>query len=173
MIITKEVQKKYLKEYFFIKGIVDIDSDYFINKIKESCKSKDNLNFQTNIKGLMTPFKFFQEDKKFNEVIHQFIDFIDSTINFPKYHLHNAWGFELKPRHKTNIHNHYEAVWSGVIYLNSANQLLEFPEINETVKPEKGAFALFNGFLLHGCKKNTDKTSKFGLSFNMHEIETS
>jgi len=171
MIINKYVFQKYLQPYFFTKGKIEIDSDYFINEIKKSCESNENLNFKTNIKGSMTPYCFFNEDKKFNEIAQQFVNHVDFYHSFPKYYLHNSWGFELKPNQETTYHSHYKELWAGVIYLNECNQELEFPQIGESLKPEKGAFALFNGFLLHGCKKNTDKTSKFGLSFNMHEVE--
>ena len=49
VLISKEVNRKFKKEYFFIKGKVDLKSNYFIEKIKNSCSSDNNLNFKTNI----------------------------------------------------------------------------------------------------------------------------
>ena len=171
MIIHKYLFQKYLRNYFFTKGKIEIDSDYFINKIKEACVSDNNNNFKTNIEGEMTPFGHFIQDKKFLEIVPQFVKHVNQYHKFVPYGLGNAWGFELKPNQKTRFHDHYSALWSGVIYLNDCTQELQFPEIGECLKPEKGSFALFNGFLAHGCETNTDKVSKFGLSFNMHEVE--
>jgi len=171
MIVNKDINRKVQKEYFFIKGFIDIDSEYFINKIKESCSSEKNLNHRTNIEGLMTPFKFFTQDRKFFKTIMPLIDYIDDNYEKRSYTLVDAWGFELRPREKTLFHDHHTTYWSGVLYLNDCNQPLEFPEINQELKPQKGAFAIFSPFLKHGCKKNRDTVSKFGLSFNFEEVK--
>jgi hypothetical protein len=171
MEITKEIQKKFSKDYFFIKGKINLDSEYFIKKIKEGCSKDNNLNFRTNIKGLMTDFHCFDKDPKFLEIVNQFIDYIDNNIELPKYRLQDSWGMEVRQNEKTLFHTHSEAVWSGVVYLNSSNQELIFPEIDEKIKPEEGVFALFSPFLEHGCNRNTDKNSKFGLSFNMQQVK--
>ena len=172
MIVNKDINRKIQKEFFFIKGTIDIDSEYFIQKIKEGYSLEDNLNFKTNIKGLMTPFKFFNKDNKFDQTITPLIEYVDENYSHNNYQISNSWGFEIRPSEKTNFHNHLESYWSGVIYLNDCNQPLEFPEIREFLMPKKGAFALFSPFLEHGCKKNKDKVSKFGLSFNFEEIKT-
>jgi hypothetical protein len=169
MIITKDVDRKVLKAYHFTKGIIKIDADYFINKINESCASEDNLNHKTNIKGSMTPYQFFKDDPKFIEIVQQFIEFIDENYNYTNYHLEDAWGFRLNKGEKTVYHTHYQSYWSGAIYLNKSSQNLIFPDINEELKPEVGSFAIFSGFLNHGCEKNLEDTPKFGLSFNMME----
>tara|TARA_S200002703_G_scaffold159092_1_gene171433 strand:+ start:70 stop:606 length:537 start_codon:yes stop_codon:yes gene_type:complete len=171
VIVNKDLNRKVLKEYFFIKGSLDVDAEYFIKKIKESTSSKDNLNFTTNIRGLMTPFKFFNTDTKFDKTIIPLIDYLDTHYKFPNYRINDSWGFEVRPREKTEFHDHSEALWSGVIYLNDCDQPLEFPEIGEDLKPKKGAFAIFSSFLRHGCTKNKDTVSKFGLSFNIEEIK--
>ena len=170
MIINKNVNRKVLKEYFFIKGFIDIDSEYFIEQIKKSCSSEQNMNFKSSIRGLMTPYNFFNKDPKFTEILLPLIDYVDSQYDFPDYRLQDAWGFEVRPRDKTTFHDHHEAVWSGVIYLNDCEQSLDFPEIKEELKPKKGVFAVFSPFLKHGCEKNQDKVSKFGLSFNIAKV---
>ena len=169
MIINKDVNRKVLRDYFFIKGSLDIDFEYFIQKIKQGCSLQDNLSFKTNIKGLMTHHDFFNEDPKFNEILIPLIDYVDSYYQFPAYSVSSSWGFEVRPREKTLFHNHFE-LWAGVIYLNKCNQPLIFPEIKEEILPEAGSFAIFSGFLKHGTEKNSDSISKFGMSFNMKEI---
>ena len=169
MIIEKDVERYVQKKYHFTKGKIDIDANYFIKKIQESCQSEKNLNYKTNIKGLMTPYKFFIGDRNFQKPLFELIDFVDQNFNYVNYHCEDAWGFEVRQREKTTYHNHRGSLWSGVIYLNSSTQLLRFPEINEEIKPEIGSFAIFSSFLKHGCEKNTDDHSKFGLSFNIKE----
>jgi len=171
MLITKELNKKIEKEYFFIKGKIEIDSNYFIEKIKQSCSSNLNLNYKTNVKSLMTPWDFFVNDKKFIQIIINFVDYIDKNYNMVSYKLHEAWGIQVKPNEKTNFHTHYQTLWSGVLYLNSSKQNLIFPDIKEEVKPEPGSFALFSNFLNHGCERNKEDFSKFGISFNFAEVK--
>ena len=36
MILNKEINRKFQKEFFFVRGKIDIDTEYFINKIKDS-----------------------------------------------------------------------------------------------------------------------------------------
>ena len=173
MIVTKDVNRKVAKEYFFITGKLKFDCNYYIEKIKKACSSDDNMNYKTNIKSLMTPFSFFEQDKNFQKLLYPIVDHIDLHYDLHKFGLHQAWGFEVKPREKTLYHNHSSgALWSGVIYLNSSNQTLNFPEIHERVKPEEGVFAVFSSFLEHGCEKNPDNFSKFGMSFNCNEVKS-
>ena len=170
MIITKDVCKKVSVDYFFVKGQIDIDSDYFISKIKEGCNLENALSYKTNIKGLMTPYKYFAKDKNLHIVLENFIDFIDDNYDHPNYTLVDAWGYEVRRREKTVLHDHSDSLWSGVIYLNSSSQILSFPQIQEQIKPEKGAFAIFSPFLKHECTNNTDNHSKFGISFNFKKL---
>ena len=66
MKIEKVIKSRIERNYFFIKGqLDDIDVDYFIKRIEEGIKSKDNLNFQTNVYAKSTPFTFFCTDELF------------------------------------------------------------------------------------------------------------
>ena len=69
MIIYKDIQKKVPRDYFFIQGKIQLDAKYFINKINQSCGSKENLNHITNVKGNMTPFDFFKNDPNFTKLL--------------------------------------------------------------------------------------------------------
>ena len=85
MQISEHIRDKVSVDYFFIKGKIDLDADYFINKIKESCQSKDNMNYKTNIQSLMTPFQFFSKDPNFLQILKNFIELIDSNYDFVRY----------------------------------------------------------------------------------------
>jgi hypothetical protein len=64
---------------------------------------------------------------------------------------------------KTTFHEHQLSV-VGSLYLNSCNQNLIFPDIEQNVEPEPGTFAIFSAFFKHGCYRKMDEGSKFGIS---------
>ena len=168
VIIEKHFDKKIKVPCFFIQGKIDLDCDYFINKIKEECNKNDKYNYVSNVKGLKTSWNFLNDDKKFIGVLLQLSEFIDKNFDLRPYVLHEAWGIELRQYEHTLFHDH-ACDWSGVIYLNNCNQELHFPQLNQKVKPEPGTFAIFSGFLKHGCYRKIDEGSKFAISFNMFE----
>ena len=65
MIIEKHIEKQVLQDYMFIEGTIDIDTNYFLNKIKEGFQKEDNNNYHSNIKDRMTSWTYFNEDEKF------------------------------------------------------------------------------------------------------------
>ncbi len=75
-------------------------------------------------------------------------------------------GCKMNSGGRTVEHNHSPGLWSGVLYLNDHEQTLDFTEINQKIKPQKGAFALFSSFLKHEAKRNLTGGVKYGISFN-------
>ena len=171
MIIQKHIEKKVEVPYIFVEGKLDIDSDYFIKKIDQGIEAKDNKSFKTNIKGAMTDWNFFNEDEKFRLIAYQIGDYLDSNVRMPPYDLKNAWGYRLGHREFTLTHKHSPAIVSTALYLNDHEQTLKFPEIKKEIKPEKGKFVLFSGFLHHGCKRSNTQNYKYGISFNFSPPE--
>tara|TARA_R100000544_G_C2211023_1_gene51947 strand:- start:347 stop:907 length:561 start_codon:yes stop_codon:yes gene_type:complete len=171
MIINKEINRKFQKEFFFVRGKIDIDTEYFINKIKDSFNSNNNLINKTGVINLMTPIDYFIRDPKLHSIIREIAQHVDEYYNSKKTYLAASWGFEVRPGEKTNFHDHHEAIYSGVLYLNTCNHALFFPEINEYVMAEQGTFAVWNSFLVHGTKNNQDSISKIGISFNLNEYK--
>ena len=166
MEIKQHIEKKIKIDCFFIEGEVEIDSEYFISKIKQGFEHPDNKNYQTNIEGKMTPWNFFNNDEKFNEVITKIINYLDYNIPMEKYYLSEAWGFCVEPNRRTKAHDHYPNLWSGVLYLNDCNLSLDFKELGKSVKATKGRFVIFSSFLIHETKLNETNTEKWGISFN-------
>ena len=148
MIINKHFNKKVEKEYFYVEGNLEIDSNYFIKEIEKGITSQDNMNYKTNIKGKMTSYDFFKKDLKFLNIIRQLSEYLDDSYNLLQYYLQDAWGFKTDLYEKTQLHDHL-CYWSGVIYLNKCDQPLNFPEIKQKIQPEKGNFAIFSPWLLH------------------------
>jgi len=168
MIINKDYNRKVEREYFYIEGNLEIDSNYFIDAMEKGFKDKTNMNYKTNVKGKMTSWHFFREDPMFGKILKKIINYVDENYNFVNYYLHDAWGFRTDPGENTVLHQHM-CLWSGVLYLNECNQPLNFPEIKQSLMPKKGNFALFSPWLNHGCNANQDSIPKYGISFNLRE----
>mgnify|MGYP003674683529 FL=1 len=166
MKIQQEILSKIERDYFFIVGTINIDENYFINKIEEGIKYS-SLNFKTNVVGQMTEWKFFRGDKKFIEIIFKFLDYLDNNkITKEAYFLKEAWGIKESFGGYTKEHNHFPSYLSGSIYLNNHSQKLYFPDIKKEVEPKKGTFVLFSSFLKHYTNRNNTNKSKYALAFN-------
>tara|TARA_Y100000114_G_scaffold124224_1_gene119939 strand:- start:54 stop:611 length:558 start_codon:yes stop_codon:yes gene_type:complete len=168
MIITKHIEGKVDKNYFYLEGVFeDINCNYFIKKIKDVTKTDNNENYKTHVKGKMTSWRFFYNDSKFLKLFRELVFYIDHNFDFPKYHLKDAWGYSIEKGEGSHFHHHNPHAWSGAIYLNDHDQALEFPDIRKSFKPKKGGFVLFSSGLTHGCLPHRSKKIKYGLSFNV------
>tara|TARA_R100000329_G_scaffold24737_1_gene23415 strand:+ start:87 stop:623 length:537 start_codon:yes stop_codon:yes gene_type:complete len=172
MFIEKFFNKKIEQEYFFIKGKIDLDSNYLIETIKGCWGTEHQFKPITNVKGLMTDWKFFNKEEKFLDPLRKIVYYINSEVKLEPFNLVHSWGIELRKNSFTSFHKHSGHPCSGVIYLNSSKQNLIFPEIRQEVKPEPGVFVVFSGFLTHGCAPNEEDSSKFAIAFNMGEVQS-
>ena len=172
MIIEKHVQSKILRDYFFVKGKINLDYKYFIEKIEEGIKLPNNQSFKTNIHGEMTSYQYFITDVNFIQTMFDILDYTETNKLFEeKVFCANAWGFKESFSGHTKEHNHHQSILSGIIYLSNIDQPLVFDEINEFVNPEVGNFAIFSSFLNHKTNKRiNDQRTKYGISFNFDEV---
>jgi len=167
MKILNEVQSKLHRDYYFIVGKTNLDNNYFINKIEKGIISQENRNFQTNLKSYMTSWQHFIDDVNFINFLLPIFDKIDSYSNVPPYYLQSAWGLKENFSHRTTVHNHESCFMSGVLYLNNHSQVLNFPEIQKTIQPEKNKFVIFSSFLNHYADRNKTTESKYAIAFNL------
>ena len=79
IIIDHHIEDEVLTDYFFIEGTIDINSEYFIEKIKKGFQEDSNMGFKTNIRDLMTSYFYFNEDKEFGKLLNQFIVYEPET----------------------------------------------------------------------------------------------
>jgi len=170
MRINKIIKNKIKIDYLFIQGALDIDSDYFINEINKGIKEKENENFKTNVKGLMTSWEYFNNNANFLKVILPLFDYLDSLKNIKEYYLHGAWGIKEGFSNYTHEHDHGHEpnYFSGIIYLNDHTQTLLFPQIKLKFKPILNSFVLFSSFLKHKTIRNTSNKEKYAISFNLN-----
>ena len=171
MKILKHKESKISQNYFFIKGNLDLNCQYFIQKIEEGIKAPDNKNFQSNVQGEMTEWRYFCQDYEFAKIASKILDYCEAhNLLDKKVYLANAWGYKETFSNYTKRHSHHPGVLSGLIYLSNVDQPLIFDEINESVVPEAGNFALFSSFLYHQTKSRIlDNKIKYGISFNFYE----
>ena len=87
MKIEKIIKSKILREYYFIKGNLPVNTKYFIKKIEEGINLESNKNYKTNVIGQMTSWNFFNNDKKFIKIMLPIFDIID---NLPSEEI-NSW----------------------------------------------------------------------------------
>ena len=167
MEVDKVIKSKIERDYFFVTGqFNNLDTGYFINRIEEGIEAKDNLNFQTNVVGKHTSFKYFTMDEEFLRLICQFIDFVDiNNITRSGYCIQDAWGVKEEFGMFSKLHNHVPCYMSGVLYLNEHENKLYFPDINEEITPKAGKFGLFSSFLNHRTKRNLGKV-RYCIAFN-------
>ena len=168
MKILKEIVSKVPRDYIFISGTFDIDSQYFKKRIEEGIKTS-TLNYKTNVVGKHTAWQFFNRDDKFMVLLLQMIDHLESlNTNLDTFHLAESWGLIEKFGDYTKKHHHAPAYLSGVLYLNDHSQKLHFPEIKQEVTPKKGGFVIFSAFLLHYTQRNLKHKDKYAISFNLN-----
>ena len=174
MKVEKLIKANMLREYYFIKGNLSIDTKYFIKKIEEGINLNTNRNYTTNVVGNMTAFNFFLNDKKFIKMMMPIFDLIDSNPSeeVNSWRLSEAWGFKEKFSDYTRTHAHLPSFLSGAIHLSNHSQSLYFPKIQETLESKSGNFAVFSSFLQHNNKRNTTDKERYGLSFNIINSST-
>ena len=77
MKLKKITKDKVKVDYLLIEGFLDIDSKYLVQKINKGVKENNNNNFNTNVKGYMTSYEYFNNDKDFLKSIYPLFDYFD------------------------------------------------------------------------------------------------
>ena len=173
MKVNKFIKSRIERNYFFVKGKLNINCKYFISEIEKGIKRDDNENYQTNLISQMTSYKYFITDKKFYEIIFPICDMIEEhnfNNDYP-WQLSDSWGYKHTIGDQTKFHTHSLSIVSGAIMLNQHPQSLYFPEIKEKLECKPGNFVLFSSFLKHGNKRNESYKPRYGLSFNFNYKE--
>ena len=168
MKIEKEKVYTLPKKHLFFIAKLNIDADYFIDKIIKGTQESKN-NYATNVVGLMTSWDYFNGDKEFMKAILPIMDKMDRYKFIKPYQLHVAWGIAEGFGGRTRPHSHTPSHISAVLYLNDHHQELIFPGIDERVKPEPGKIVVFSSELTHRCDRNTTDKVKYAISMNFNE----
>ena len=166
MKVNKTIRSKAKIDYLLAHGVMDIDTQYFINKIDEGIQQNNNESFKTNVRGFMTSWDYFLKDNNFLKAIFPLFDYLDE-LKLKEYYINSAWGLKESFSHHTIEHDHRPFYLSGIIYLQDHNQKLLFTEIKKEFKPKLNSFIIFSSFLKHKTTRNISSVDKYAISFNI------
>jgi hypothetical protein len=130
---------------------------------------KDLQNY-TNVKGNMTQWDYFVNNKSFNDFITYFINKHQSSHPdlfqhfFSKNIVESAWGNEIKKGDSLTLHDHH--CYHGILYLTKGCDLI-FPELNIKVTPQPGDYYFFPPTIFHGFDEYQGDTNRYSLVFNI------
>jgi hypothetical protein len=165
MKVEKYIKAKTEIDYFFVKGNLNIDTEYFIKKIEEAPR----FDHKSNIVGLMTEWDYFAKDKMFfKQIMIPILDLLQEENFGHEYLIKDAWGFKEGFSEYTKEHSHMPCFLSGVVMLNEHPQSLMFNELKEKLDSKPGNFCIFSSFIKHGNKINSTDEPRYGLSFNLN-----
>ena len=139
---------------------------------------KNNLdpkmqNF-TNVKGGMTSWTHFNNNKMFKDfIIHLINKYQVTHSNLFQYFLEkktieSAWGNEIKKGDSLKYHTH--TCWHGILYLTQGCDL-NLPELNLKITPQPGDYYIFPPEILHGFDQYLGEKNRYSLIFNIVEKE--
>ena len=142
----------------------------FVNNLKKEIKNRvGSMDYKTNVKGKMTDFKEFVN----NKIIHSLLkECVEATyvLNLPKADLKEAWGNILKTGDSVDIHSHRNSIISGILYLTEEGPGTYFPQFNKTIDEKIGKVVLFNGNLLHSVPVYKGSEDRYTIAFNFEEV---
>jgi hypothetical protein len=107
-----------------------IEDEELLKNLESKIRSSidDNVSYKTNVKGSMTGWKTFLQDKDFKKLLFIYFDMcsIDKIMEQYKskkdglFHLNvvAAWGNILKKEDKVIRHKHLGVSWSSVLYFD-------------------------------------------------------
>ncbi len=104
MKINTFIQSQVKKDYFFLEGFCDIDTEYFIDKIKEGIHKEGNRSFRTNVHGGMTDWTYFLNDPKFWEVMWPIMNELEKIMKLRNFKINEVWGLEEAYSGRTKEH---------------------------------------------------------------------
>ena len=172
--IKKHIERPITKNVFLLEFSLNIEDckDKLIKLINDSVNSQINNNYQTNVKGKMTPWAYFVNNEHFNKIMQKVVKKMSDLKIKPntKFVIDEAWGIKLEGDEHTDTHNHEEAFFSGILYLSDSDQLLNFPQLNIDIRPTVGSVVIFSGDLEHQTKNHVLKEPKYAIPFNVFKI---
>lgn len=171
MQINKHIERTIEQKVFLFEMNFDISKykDKFIEDIEKGIQDNSNYNYKTNVKGKMTNWQYFTKNNEFINIVQLGANQIKECLFLKDSVLVSAWGIKIDKGDKTIYHSHNEATYSGILYLNDCDNLLDFPELRIKIKPREGTFLFFSSSLQHGTEINKSDISKYAIPFNLAE----
>ena len=142
--------------------------NYFILEIKKNVDAK--MENYTNVKGGMTKWDYFVNDKNFTNFMIYLINKYQTTHEGIFKHFYetqdvpNAWGNEIKKGDSLNYHTH--SCVHGVLYLTEGCDLI-LPELNLKITPKPGDYYILPSEVMHGFEESQSELNRYSLVFNI------
>jgi hypothetical protein len=127
-----------------------------------------NLSYKTNVKGKMTAWSLFCDNKVFINIIKNCSEILGFFEN-KGLACNSAWGNILKGEDEVIMHNHPEAIVSGIIYLTENGPGTYFPQFNKTIEEKIGKIVFFSPEAMHSVTKSKLNEKRYTLAFNFVE----
>ena len=138
---------------------LEIDDNYRKQLIDEVYRLAGNFDHKTNVKGKRTSYFLFKESDMFENFLHRVNElkscntwFVEPDKNsLGKLVLSNFWGAVYSKGDYTKRHNHNNASFSFVYYLqtNNCSTPLVFDELNYSYTPIENEIIFFPSDLTH------------------------
>jgi hypothetical protein len=149
-----KVDFHFLKPVYKVLSIeLPISNEYRRECIQEIEKIGDQQNKSTNVKGLMTSWKIFEQSNQFNNLIEQIADCISEVHNTPKkrFSLAECWGSIFEKEDYADEHDHLGKDYSFVYYLEveeGASDIV-FTKANYKIPINAGKLLVFPSHMVH------------------------
>lgn len=168
--------------------IKELKSFYIVNKIKEHKDIKNKLldliakiptnNFITKRENILhTDWNLPKDYKRdyldfFYQIIAPYMEDITKHLYCSNWYIRNGWFQQYKKNNEHSWHNHCEANYSNIYYLEMPDKNMRTELYNIVTKKiitldvKEGDFLMFPAHILHRSKKLKTSKRKTIISFN-------
>ena len=127
---------------------------------------------RTPVKGKMTWWKIHEKYPSISNLANHIIKklYLFQPNNYQKPHkltIDQFWAAHYKNGNQALAHDHYPALWSGIIYIKSEGLASPtyFPDCNYEHPADEGTYIVFPGWLRHSVKSGSD--NRYICAFNL------
>ena len=130
---------------------------------------KDN---RTPVKGKMTWWKLHEDYPIISNICNHVINelYLFQPNNYKHRHkltIDQFWAAHYKNSNHALAHDHYPALWSGIIYVKSEGTASPtyFPDCDYRHSADEGTYVVFPGWLKHSVENGSD--NRYIFAFNV------
>lgn len=163
--------KPLVRDSYVLEGRIE-DKELLTNLKKDIDKGikKENNNYQTNVQGKMTSFKYFNNNKNFEKFI-RYVEPCFKKVSRHDLQIHDSWGNILEADDYVRPHDHVASLLSGILYLSNGEGT-HFHDFNKYITAEEGKFVLFDPIITHEVKPSKLRQKRYSIAFNFNLLST-
>lgn len=153
-----------------------IPQDYKQECIDEIYKMGNSVNERSNVYGIRSTYKVWEETDVLNTLLDNIKNAIDGLYKdkFKERHfpITSAWSVIYKKGHGANPHEHLPNAWAFVYYLKSNGDTpLVFNEINHSINPKDDMLVVFPSYLIHSVPPHEGDEDRICVAGNIGAIK--